>query len=61
MEQCVTDLCKFSLDFLQDYRNCLEQVSEDVAMLITLCLADAKNRAFQLDFSFACVNERLVR
>ena len=59
VEQFVSDPCKFILDFLPG--QCLEQVSKDVAMLITLCLADAKRRVFHLDFSFASVNERFVR
>ena len=44
----MSDPCKFILDFLPG--QCLEQVSEDVAMLITLCLADAKRRVFYLGF-----------
>ena len=55
----MSDPCKSILDFLPG--QCLEQVSEDMAMLITLCLADAKRRVFHLGFSFASVNERLVR
>ena len=55
----MSDLCKFILDVLPG--QCLEQVSEDVAMLITLCLADAKRRVFHLDFSFASVKREVCK